>query len=95
MNYPTFEDIKTETNKICNLILTKPKEIEYRCKDGYVCVNPDNLNFTYAGVFGSMVLNTAIKAKANMEDDKRLMNLATCILIYSMNVSGFNIITKN
>lgn len=92
---PNEIEVREETNKICNLILENKNDIEFRCNDGAVVINPDTLNFTYIGKFGSMVFNNAIKTRVNDNDTKRLINLASMILLYSMNNGGFNIITKD
>ena len=93
MNYPSSIEINDKVNELCNIILSNKKPIEYLCRDGSVVINPETLGFTYIGKWGSNVLNTAIKTKVNDDHTKRLYNLATHILIYSMNFGGFNVIT--
>jgi hypothetical protein len=96
MIYPTSTEIKEQTKEILNNLSECPKELQYLCNDGFVSIDPVNLNFTYGGKFGEIVLNNAIKNRINGDDKKRLINLANCILFYSMNYSPFNVlITKN
>lgn len=65
MKYPTELEIKKQTNDICNLILANDKDIEFKCNAGSILINPINLNFTYIGEWGNMVLNSAITKRIN------------------------------
>ena len=93
MNYPTNEQVNEQVKEICNVLLANNKPVEYLCHKGSVVVNPNTMDFTYIGEWGNNVLMTAIKQKINTDNAKRLYNLATHILFYSMNFGGFNVIT--
>lgn len=93
MNIPNTQQVTEKVNEICNLILDNKNNVEYLCRDGSVVINPNTLDFTYIGKWGNNVLMTAIKTKINNDDAKRIYNLASHILIYSMNFGGFNVIT--
>jgi hypothetical protein len=98
MQTPETKEIQAEAIKILNTITDTSdiKEVKYLCNDGYVAINVKNNDFTYCGDFGSYVMRClfALKADFNNLQDKVFV-LAYCVLHYSMNNGGFNVISIN